>query len=129
MEENTQNKAKISMDDVMNASFGEVSNKMTVTFKKTVLVRDYETEVIEATTSLDLEHAVSGIERMFITAVLEIQMEYTVFVNLTTKGLVTPKQLSQRKEELEEALHAIKFKADKLLGPGVIDKYINYKNK
>lgn len=123
MAESTENKS-ISMDDVMNASFGEVSNKMTVTFKKTVLVRDYETEVIEATTSLDLDHTVSGIERMFITAVLEIQMEYTVFINLTTKGLVTQKQLVNRKKELEDALNAIKVKADMMLGPGVIDKYI-----
>ena len=123
---NTSN--KISMEDIMQASFGEVSNKLTVTFKKTVLIRDYETEVIESTTSVDLDHPISGIERMFITAMLEIQMEYTAYVNLASKGIVTQSQLLQRKQMLEEGLFNIKYKADSILGAGVIDKYINYNN-
>lgn len=118
---------KISMDRVMEASFGEVSNKLTVTFKKTVLIRDYETEVIEATNTVDLEHPVSGIERMFISALLEVQMEYTVYINLATKGLVTASELELRKKSLEEELYSIKYKADKVLGDGVIDKYLDYK--
>ena len=118
---------KISMDKVMEASFGEVSNKLTVTFKKTVLIRDYETEVIEATNTVDLEHPVSGIERMFISALLEVQMEYTVYINLATKGLVTASELELRKKSLEEELYSIKYKADKVLGDGVIDKYLDYK--
>lgn len=120
------NTSGISLDDVMEASLGEVSNKLTVTFKKTVLVRDYETEVIEATTSVDLDKPLTGIERMFVTAILEIQMEYTVYCNLTAKGLVTQSKLAERKQALEEGLYAIKYKADTLLGPGVIDKYIKY---
>lgn len=119
---------KISMEDIMQASFGEVSNKLTVTFKKTVLIRDYETEVIESTTSIDLDHPITGIERMFITAMLEIQMEYTAYVNLASKGIVTQSQLLQRKQMLEEGLFSIKYKADSILGAGVIDKYINYNN-
>ena len=119
---------KISMEDIMQASFGEVSNKLTVTFKKTVLIRDYETEVIESTTSIDLDHPITGIERMFITAMLEIQMEYTAYVNLASKGIVTQSQLLQRKQMLEEGLFNIKYKADSILGAGVIDKYINYNN-
>ena len=119
---------RISMDDIMQASLGEVSNKLTVTFKKTVLIRDYETEVIESTTSIELDHPVSAIERMFITAVLEIQMEYTAYINLAAKGLITQTQLLQRKQMLEEGLFSIKFKAESLLGAGIVDKYIDYKN-
>lgn len=119
---------KISMDDIMQASIGEVSNKLTVTFKKTVLIRDYETEVIESTTSVELDHPVTAIERMFITALLQIQMEYTAYCNLAAKGIVTQTQLSQRKQMLEEGLYSIKFKADTILGVGVIDKYIDYNN-
>jgi hypothetical protein len=121
------NTNKISMDNVMEASFGEVSNNITVTFKKTVLIRDYETEVIEATNNVVFEKPLSGIERMFVCAVIEMQMEYTVYVNLMSKGLVTQTEFSNRKQRLEEALYSIKFKADKILGEGVIDKYIEYK--
>ena len=119
---------KISMDDIMQASIGEVYNELTVTFKKTVLLRQYETEVLESTTSVKLDHPITGIERMFITAMLEIQMEYTAYVNLASKGIVTQSQLLQRKQMLEEGLFSIKYKADSILGAGVIDKYINYNN-
>lgn len=119
---------KISMDDVMQASIGEVSNKLTVTFKKTVLIRDYETEVIEATTSVDLDKPLTGIERMFVSAILQIQMEYTAYINLVSKGIVTKTQFEQRKTALEESLYNIKYKADSILGAGVIDQYIHYKN-
>ena len=120
--------ARISMDTIMNASLGEVSNKLTVTFKKTVLIRDYETEVIEATNSVEFEQPLVGIERMFVTAVMEIQMEYTAYINLLSKGLITKTEFANRKAALEEGLYSIKFKADQILGTGVIDKYINYNN-
>lgn len=119
---------KIEMDKVMQASFGEISNDLTVTFKKTVLLRQYETEVIESTSTVKFEHPLIGIERMFVTAILEIQMEYTAYINLTTKGLITNTQFQQRKEELEQNLYNIKVKADQILGAGVIDKYLEFKN-
>ena len=119
---------KIEMDKVMQASFGEISNDLTVTFKKTVLLRQYETEVIESTSTVKFDHPLVGIERMFVTAILEIQMEYTAYINLTTKGLITNTQFQQRKEELEQNLYNIKVKADQILGAGVIDKYLEFKN-
>lgn len=118
----------ISMDNIMQASFGEISNDLTVTFKKTVLLRQYETEVIESTSTVKFDHPLVGIERMFVTAILEIQMEYTAYINLTTKGLITNTQFQQRKEELEQNLYNIKVKADQILGAGVIDKYLEFKN-
>lgn len=124
--ENTTN--SISMDQVMQASFGEVSNKLTVTFKKTVLIRDYETEVIEATSSVEFDHPLIGIERMFVTALLQTQMEYTAYVSLASKGLVSEAALKQRKKMLEEEMYTIKYKADQILGPGKIDQYLNFTN-
>lgn len=118
----------ISMDSIMDASLGEVSNKLTVTFKKTVLIRDYETEVIEATSSVEFEHPLVGIERMFVTAIIEIQMEYTAYVNLASKGIITQSQLTERKLMLEQSLYTIKVKADQVLGVGVIDKYLEFRN-
>jgi hypothetical protein len=118
----------IPMDNIMEASLGEVSNKLTVTFKKTVLIRDYETEVIEATNTVEFDHPLIGIERMFVTAIIEIQMEYTAYINLVAKGLITNSQFAERKKMLEEGLYSIKVKADQILGPGVIEKYIEYRN-
>lgn len=118
----------IPMDSIMEASLGEVSNKLTVTFKKTVLIRDYETEVIEATNSVEFEHPLVGIERMFVTAIIEIQMEYTAYINLASKGIITQSQLTERKLMLEQSLYTIKVRADQILGAGVIDKYLEFRN-
>lgn len=117
----------LSLDKIMEASLGEISNKISVTFKKTVLIRDYETEVIEATNIVEFDHNLSGIERMFVSAIIEVQMEYTTYINLLTKGLITKGVFEQRKKNLEEALYSIKYKADQILGAGVIDKYLEYK--
>lgn len=122
-----ENTPKIDMSQVMEASFGEVSDKLTVTFKKTVLIRDYETEVIESTSTIEIDHPLTGIERMFISALLEVQMEYTAYINLASKGLVTNKELNERKSVLEEELYSIKFRADQILGQGAIDKYLEFR--
>ena len=119
---------RIDMNTVMEASLGEVSNKLTVTFKKTVLIRDYETEVIEATNSVEFDKPLIGIERMFVSAIIETQMEYTTYVNLMSKGLITKSEFATRKQTLEETLFSIKYKADQILGEGIIDKYLDYKN-
>lgn len=121
---NNETKLQLNMDDILNASLGEVSNELSVTFKKTVLVRNYETEVVEAITSVKLDHPIKGIERMFITAILEIQMEYTVFCQLAVKGTVTQREFEERKKSLVNGLYSIKYKADLILGEGVIDKYL-----
>lgn len=115
---------RVNMDDIMRASLCESKEKIEVSFKKTVLVRSYETEVVESSTTLELNEPISGIERMFVTAILQIQMEYTVYCMLASKGIVTESQLAERKKMLEEGLYAFKFKADELLGKGKIDKYL-----
>ena len=120
--------SRISMEDIMNASFGEVSNKITVTFKKTVLIRDYETEVFEATNTVEFDHPLVGIERMFVAAIMQIQMEYTGYINLTAKGLITQSELALRRKSLEEGLYCIKYKADEILGKDVINKYLDFNN-
>lgn len=118
---------KVQSDNVINkvmqASFGEVSNTMTVSFKKTVLIRDYETEVIEASTNVTLDKPLTGAERMFITAIMRIQMEYEAYCNLVMKGMVTQKVFDQRKEALADDLLAIKNKAEAVLGRS-LDSYL-----
>ncbi len=108
---------KLSMDDIMNASFGEVSNKIKGTFKKTINIRQYESEVLEIESELDIgDKELVGAERMLISALLQAQLEYTVYCNLAFKGLVTNTELQTRREELVEAVNTIKDKAESILG-------------
>lgn len=110
------------IDKVLGASFGEASNVLTVSFKKTVLIRDYETEVIEASTNVTIDHPITGAERSLITAMMRIQMEYEAYCNLVMKGMVTQMQFDQRKQALANDLIALKAKAEAISGQSM-DKY------
>ena len=125
---NTVNGKLLTMENIMEASFGEVANDLTVNFKKTVLVRNYETEVIEATTSLKLDKSLTGIERMLVQALLEVQMEYTVYVNLYFKGTITATQFNEHRSFLENSVNSIKTKMDTLLGEEAAKQLIEYTN-
>lgn len=114
----------ISVENLMNSTFGEASSEIRATYKKTVLVRQYETEVVELETTLKVEKQLSGAERMFISAALQIQLEYTAYCQLAFKGLVTDSELKQRKQALEEGINALKVKAEQVLNKS-LDEYLN----
>jgi hypothetical protein len=118
-----KDKVNAIVDRALAASFGEATNVLTVSFKKTVLIRDYETEVIEASTNVTLDHPVSGAERILITAIMRVQMEYEAYCNLVMKGMVTQMQFDMRKQALANDLLALKSKAESITGQN-LDKYL-----
>lgn len=113
----------IPIEEIMKASFGEVGEDVRTSFKKTVLIKQYETEVIEAESTLHFDKQLTAAERMFICAALQVQMEYTAYCQLAYKGMVTNTELRQHKWELEAGLAAIKNKAEQALGRS-LDNYI-----
>lgn len=113
----------ISVDQIMQSSFGEASQTLRATYKKTVLIKQYETEVVELETTLKIDKQLTGAERMFITAALQVQLEYTAYCQLAFKGLITQTELTSRKSELEGGLQAIKTKAEAKLGRS-LDEYV-----
>lgn len=114
----------VSVENLMGSTLGEVSSEIRATYKKTVLVRQYETEVVELETTLKVDKQLTGAERMFISAILQVQLEYTAYCQLAFKGLVTDSQLKSRKKELEDGINAIKSKAEGILNIS-LDDYLN----
>lgn len=117
----------MDMEKIMGASFGEVSNKVRAVFRKTVHIREYETEVIELETTLDLGHEVTGGERMLVSAILQAQLEYQGYCNLCFKGLVSEQELANRKEQLSTEVEILKNKVEAVLGKSM-DKYFEDKS-
>ncbi len=113
----------ITMESILGSSFGAASETIRATYKKTVLIRQYETEVIELETTLKLDKNITGAERMFISAALQTQLEYTAYCQLAFKGLVTQSDLNSRKSDLLKALDTIKMKAEQVLGKS-LDEYV-----
>ena len=114
----------LNMESIMGASFGETNNNIRATFKKTINVRQYESEIIELEATVDMgDTNLLGAERMLVSAILQAQLEYTAYCNLVYKGLVTSSELSARKDQLISGVQAIKSKAEEVLGKPM-DKYI-----
>lgn len=113
----------ISVEQVMQSSYGESAQEIRASYKKTVLIRQYETEVVELETILKIDKQLTGAERMFISAALQVELEYTAYCQLAFKGLVTQTQLLERKKVLEDGLEAIKQKAEGRLGRS-LDSYV-----
>ena len=106
----------INMDNIMSASLYDDSNSLRVVFKKTIQKRQYEPEVIEVETTVNLDGRLLGPERMLILAIIAAQVEYTAMVNLVYKGQISPEELDERKRALVNSVNALKEKAEKLTG-------------
>ena len=113
----------VSLDELMRSQLGEKANKIVASFKKTILIKDYETEVIEVTNEIELEDELSGIERMLLCSMLEAKMEYAVYINLYNKGRISKTEYNNRKQGLEQELGIIKKKAEVLVGIDRVRKY------
>lgn len=114
---------RVSLDELMNSQLGEKANKIVASFKKTILIKDYETEVVEITNEIELEEELTGIERMLLCSMLEAKMEYTVYINLLQKGMISQQTYNNRKYGLEEELGTLKKKAEEMVGSDRISKY------
>lgn len=115
-------KKRVTMDDMLGSSFGEASSEITSSFKKTVFVRQYETEVVEYSATVHFEKPLSGVERVLLSALLHIQLEYSAYCDLVHKGFVTSTEFNSRKKMLEDDMNSIKDKAESVLGES-LDKY------
>lgn len=108
---------------MFNSSFGQTEETIRASFKKTVQIREYETEVVEGSTELKLDRAVSAGEREMIMAMLRLQLEYEAYVSLLKKGLITQRTFDDRKLALTGEVAAIRAKVE---GMGIdVSKYFN----
>lgn len=116
--ENTEIK-NITMDDILNASFGETGSAIRASFKKTINIRQYETEVVELNTTLNIEKQLNGIERMIVCGILQAQLEYEAYTGMYVKGYVTETEFMKRKNALECEVNALCNKGRTLLNKDI----------
>lgn len=95
------------IDNMLTCRLGETNSDLKVTYKKTVKVREYETEVIEATNELRIDREINGMERIFISEILKSQAEYMVYIDLLERGTVTQDEYIIKRKEIEETLQAM----------------------
>ena len=104
----------VTLDNVLASTFGEATSDITATFKKT--------EVVEMTSTVHFEKPLTSAERVLLSALLEIQLEYTAYVNLVGKGYITATEFNERRAILEKEINDLKNKAESVLRKP-LDKY------
>lgn len=108
------NQKIIPMETILGATFGENNNTISASFKKTVFIRDYETEVVEISTTIDLQRPINNAERTLIGSLLQAQIEYQAYVQLYKKKLILHKTFMERKESLEKCITDLVSKYESL---------------
>lgn len=110
---------KVSMDDIMKATFGEYPNQDTeelnIVFKKTINIKQYESEVMESSVSVKVPKGLTGAERMVILAIMQAQAEYEMYCMLAFKQYISQNDLIERKTTLENGVSALLVKAETIL--------------
>lgn len=109
-------KFRFNSDNIMNAHFGEVGNKISANFKKTILIRAYETEVIEGETEIELKQNLDGMDRTLVNCLLQAQIELEVYMSLYIKGRISKEEYEQRKSGIEYTVNMMAYQYEKLTG-------------
>lgn len=124
--ESSEDNFVISMDDIMGARFNESTNVIHINFKKTCLIKAYETEVVEGSASIELNESMSGIERALAINIIEAQVEQAVNENVLSKGLVTHYEYEQKKKALVETVNRLREQAIEIVGEEQVNKIFNF---
>ena len=113
---NTVNNKYYDMYNILNARFGESSSEITVEFKKTVLIRNYETEVVDLLSTVKLDEAVDGMDRALITCILNAQLELQAYMSLLIRGKVGQTEYDQRKNKILMDVNSMASRYERLTG-------------
>lgn len=112
----------LNMDDILKANIGDSSNTITVSFKKTVNIKQYESEVVEVALETHIPKGITSAERALLTGILQAQAEYSVLCQLAYKADQLPDtEFQRRRAELVNEVATLKAKAELILGRPVSD--------
>lgn len=107
----------LNMDDILQANVDDSSSVIKVAFKKTVNIKQYESETVEASVEAHIDRKLAGVERMLITGILQAQVEYSVLSQLAYKAEQLPdSEFQRRRSELVNEVNTLKTKAETILG-------------
>lgn len=102
------------VDDMLTCKLGETESSLKVTFKKTVKVREYETEVTEVTNEIKIDDSITGMERIFVAEILKSQAEYVMYIDLYERGTVTKDEYMVKRKTIDDTLRTMIDRANGL---------------
>lgn len=106
----------VTMDDILRANIGESRGTLAAQFKKTVNIRQYESETVVVNAELTLDYPIGSPERTLITSILMAQVEYAAMCQLSFKGQMGDQDFYERRSQLEAELQSVLKKTEMLAG-------------
>lgn len=97
-----------------------LSNEISVSIKKTVNIRPYEPEVIEATLSYRIDSPLTCYERMYLLCELQAELESQVFEGLMARGLIQFNDFRERLKASETQCNKSRDKLIEMQGEGAL---------
>ena len=108
-----------TLDSLLRATLSntEGTTEIKVSFRKTIQTRPYESETIDIDSSLLVNNNITSMERMLITSILQLELEYTVYSMLALQGKMSTEEFNKEKVSIENAIDSLKTKASTVLDP------------
>ena len=107
----------LSINDVMLASVPSIEPSMIrVSFKKTVQIRDYESEVIEMSAELKVPQNTTSAERAAYEALMYSQLRYNGYLQLLFRSRVTQGEFNAELNSITTSCTAMLQKLEALSG-------------
>ena len=101
----------MKIDDILRQRIQSKKETITVSFEKKINVKQYETEVLSATASVDIDGDIPSIERVYIESLLSAQLEYSVFAQALFRGFITQTEMTDRSHQIESNMTTLIEKA------------------
>lgn len=102
---------ELKLEDFSAVTFPSL---MEVTFSRKYPVGDYATECIGLKKQFKIPEGVPDVVTNVIMAIEQAQLEYTAYVNLLSKGIITAEKFATRKSELETTIRSLANKSEEM---------------
>lgn len=106
----------MDMDKLLSSKLGEKSNKLSVTFRKTIQLKQYEPETFEVSSELEYDRELSSMERDTLSNILQSTLEYGVLCHLYKRQLISKDEFAYNKSSLELSSEAMLKKFETITG-------------
>lgn len=118
------------LDNVLKWKLGG-KEVIRVVFKKTITLpgKNYENEVIEVETTLEIDKPITGMERSLLETLLISNLEMTVYAGLYCRQIISSDEYKNRVEMIEYNIRSIHNRVKELNPSFDIEEYFLSKQK
>jgi hypothetical protein len=122
------NGLRYSAENILQARFGEAGNTIKAQFKKTIQTKQYESEVVYLEAEIDIDRNLDGMDRTFISVLLQAQLEIQCYQSLFLQGRIAEDEYRRRKYAVEYSVNHLAYQYEAISGKSA-DDFLAFVNK